>query len=134
MDRTAELGVMTGMIVPVAMFAMVFGIVYLQKRERLVMIERGMDPRRYKQKSAPYNTLKAGLLLIGSGVGLFLAFLLDHTAFKHTSDDFDNANVAIYFAMIAIFGGLGLFISFLMEKKNDDKEGGVSWLVNLASG
>jgi hypothetical protein len=125
MDRTAELGVMTGMIVPVAMFAMIFGIVYLHKRERLAMIERGMDPRRYKQKSTPtppYNTLKAGLLLIGAGVGLFLAFLLGHTAFKTVGDDFDDSHVAIYFAMITIFGGLGLFASYLIEMKNNEKE------------
>src|SRR5450432_1809247 len=113
MDRTAELGVMAGILVPIALFAMIFGIVYLSKRERMAMIERGMDPRRYKRQSAPFQTLKWGLLLIGAGVGLFLAFLLDHTAFKNVGNDFDNnGNVAIYFALIAIFGGLGLFTSF----------------------
>jgi hypothetical protein len=28
-----------------------------------------------------------------------------------------NDNEAIYFALIAIFGGLGLFVSYLIEKK-----------------
>ncbi len=74
MDRTAELGVMAGILVPVALFAMIFGIVYLSKRERMAMIERGMDPRRYKSQSAPYDTLKGGLLFIGAGFGLFLAY------------------------------------------------------------
>jgi hypothetical protein len=77
------------------------------------MIERGMDPRRYKPQSAPYQTLKWGLLLIGAGLGLFLAYTLDRTVFSRTEDD----NVAIYFALIAIFGGLGLFASFRIEKK-----------------
>jgi hypothetical protein len=123
MDRTAELGIMMVIIVNVALFAMIFGIVYLSKRERMAMIERGMDPRRYKPQSAPFQTLKWGLLLIGAGFGLFMAFLLDHTAFKNIGNDFDRyPNVAIYFAMIAIFGGAGLFVSFLMEKKNNDKE------------
>jgi hypothetical protein len=122
MDRTGELGVMAGILVPIALFTMIFGIVYLAKRERLAMIERGMDPRRYKPQSAPFQNLKWGLLLIGSGVGLFLAYLLDHTAFNNVHGEFDNdGNVAIYFAMIAIFGGLGLFASYVIEKKDVDK-------------
>jgi len=125
MDRTGELGVMAGIIIPTALFVMIFGIVYLAKRERMAMIERGMDPRRYKPQSAPYQTLKWGLLLIGAGAGLFFAYLLDHTVFRHMTSDFDdNGNVAIYFALIAIFGGAGLFVSFLMEKKESDKNGG----------
>ena len=122
MDRTGELGVMAGIIIPIALFTMIFGIVYLAKRERMAMIERGMDPRRYKRQSAPFETLKAGLLLIGAGVGLFLAFVLDNTAFKHNGDFDSDANVAIYFSLIAIFGGLGLFLSYLIEKKHNDKE------------
>lgn len=125
MDRTAQLGVMAGIIIPTALFAMIFGIVYLAKRERMAMIERGMDPRRYKPQSAPYQTLKWGLLLIGAGAGLFFAYLLDHTVFKHMTSDFDdNGNVAIYFSLIAVFGGAGLFLSFLMEKKESDKNSG----------
>jgi hypothetical protein len=125
MERTAELGVMAGILVPVALFALIFGIIYLSKRERMAMIERGMDPRRYKPQSAPFQNLKWGLLLIGSGVGLFLAYLLDNTAFRNIHRDFDNdSNVAIYFALIAIFGGLGLFVSYLIEKKEGDKNKG----------
>ena len=111
---TANLGIMCGIIVSLGFFAMIFGIFYLYKRERMAMIERGMDPRRYKPQAAPYHTLKWGLLLVGAGVGLFLAFLLDRTAFDSTRYD----NEAIYFALIAICGGLGLFVSFLMEKKD----------------
>jgi hypothetical protein len=117
---TANLGIMCGIIISLGFFAMIFGIVYLYKRERMAMIERGMDPRRYKPQSAPYQTLKWGLLLIGAGLGLFLAYTLDRTVFSRTEDD----NVAIYFALIAIFGGLGLFASFRMEKKEiSDKPG-----------
>jgi hypothetical protein len=111
-------------LVSIACFAMVFGIVYLHKRERMAMIERGMDPRKYKQQSAPFQNLKWGLLLIGAGLGLFLAYILDNTLFvKFSHNDFDSdANPAIYFALIAIFGGLGLFTSYLIEKKEGDKQ------------
>jgi len=121
MDKTAQLGVMAGIIIPLALFAMIFGIVYLAKRERMAMIERGMDPRRYKPQSAPFQTLKWGLLLIGAGTGLFLAYLLDNFAFRHAGEFGDDSNAAIYFGLIAIFGGAGLFVSFLMEKKDADK-------------
>ena len=106
-------------MVPLGFFAMIFGIVYLQKREKMAMIERGMDPRRFKPQSAPYQNLKWGLLLIGAGLGLFLAFVLDRTVFVASQDD----NEAIYFSLIAIFGGLGLFTSYRIEKKEIlDKE------------
>lgn len=119
MEHTGELGVMAGILIPLALFAMIFGIVYLAKRERMAMIERGMDPRRYKPQSAPFQNLKWGLLLIGAGLGLFLAYLLDRTVFMKTQED----NEAVYFAMIALFGGIGLFTSYLIEKKEADKNG-----------
>lgn len=117
---TGNLAILMVMVVSLGLFAMIFGAVYLSKRERMAMIERGMDPRRYKPQSAPYQNLKWGLLLIGAGVGLFLAFLLDRTVFAHSMDD----NEAIYFALIAIFGGAGLFLSYRIEKKEQDKTSG----------
>ncbi|WP_426669568.1 DUF6249 domain-containing protein [Mucilaginibacter sp. McL0603] len=112
---TPEFGMMTGILICLGFFAMVFGIVYLYKRERMAMIERGMDPRRYKPRSAPYPILKWALLLMGAGVGLLLANILSRTLLK--TADYDDDNVAIYFALIAIFGGLGLFASYRIEKK-----------------
>jgi len=105
------------MVVCSTMFAMVFGIVYLYKRERMAMIERGMVPRNYKQKVHNYNTLKWGLLLIGAGLGLFLAYILDHTCLAFMDTDREH-NPAVYFALIAIFGGAGLLISHLVERKD----------------
>jgi hypothetical protein len=113
--ETDQLGIVCGILVSLGFFAMVFGIVYLYKRERMAMIERGMDPRRYKPQSAPYQTLKWGLLLIGAGVGLCLAFIFSNTIFRDS-----DGLVALFFGLIAIFGGLGLFISFLMEKKSGE--------------
>jgi len=107
-------------LVNLGLFAMIFGIVYLNKREKMAMIERGMDPRRYKPQSAPYQNLKWGLLLIGAGLGLFIAFVLDRAVFATAIHDGD-ANAAIYFALIAVFGGAGLFLSYLIEKRDDAK-------------
>jgi uncharacterized membrane protein len=105
------------MVVCTTMFAMVYGIVYLYRRERMAMIERGMDPRSYKPKVHNYNTLKWGLLLIGAGLGLFLAYILDHTCLAFMNREYEH-NPSIYFALIAIFGGAGLLISHLVERKD----------------
>jgi hypothetical protein len=118
--ETAQLGVLAGIIIPLSFFIMIFGIVYLNKREKLAMIERGMDPRTYKPQSAPYQNLKWGLLLIGAGLGLFLAFILDHALYSGLDED---SIPPLYFALIAIFGGAGLFLSYRIEKKEVlDKE------------
>ena len=105
-------GAIFGLIV-VTFFAMVFGLGYLRNRESMAMIERGMDPRRYRPQAAPYQTLKWGLLLLGAGIGLFLAYIFDHTAFV----EYRSSNEPLYISLVAVFGGLGLFISYLAEKK-----------------
>jgi hypothetical protein len=114
-----ELGVLIPIIVPTAMFAMIFGIVYLYKRERMAMIERGMDPRRYKPVIAPYQTLKWGLLLAGAGLGLLISVILISTCFKDMDDD---VKPGLFFGLIALCGGLGLIVSFRMEKKGREEE------------
>jgi hypothetical protein len=119
-------------LVPVTMFAggfaMVFGIYYLKTRQNLAMIEKGMNPKEFANRPAPYKNLKWALLLIGAGAGLFLAYLMDNymlpqeplNQFGHRGDK----NVPIYFALIAIGGGLGLFGSYKMEKKWWDENKG----------
>jgi O-antigen/teichoic acid export membrane protein len=104
-------------LVSLGAFAMVFGIVYLSKRERLAMIEKGMDPRNRK-KSAP-GYLKWGMLLIGAGIGLFLAFLIDTLLIPREVEP-----VAVYFSLIAIGGGLGLVTSYRMDRKDSLSKNG----------
>ncbi|WP_342633817.1 DUF6249 domain-containing protein [Mucilaginibacter celer] len=117
--HAGELGVLAGIIIPLSLFAMIFGIVYLKKRENLAMIERNIDPRSYKPQSAPYQNLKWGLLLIGSGLGLFLAYVLNRAVFNGFNDD----AFFLYISLIAIFGGAGLFVSYRIEKREVlDKE------------
>jgi hypothetical protein len=118
-------GALAGVLIPLGLSLMIFGIVYLQKRENLAMIEKGMNPKENKDRTAPYKNLKWGLLLIGAGAGLFLAYLMDNFILRgqpgaHSHD----GNEAIYFSLIAIGGGLGLFGSYKMEKKwwNENKE------------
>lgn len=114
------IGVLIPIVVSVGLFALIFGIVYLRSREKMAMIERGMNPG--VEISKPINrnfVLTWGCLLIGSGLGLFLAYILDNTLYFAKEN---NDNPAIYFSMIAIFGGGGLFISYLIEKKDAKKD------------
>lgn len=111
------LGVMIPMVLFTGLFAMIFGIYYLRNRERMAMIERGMDPHKQQERN-PNAILTWGLLLIGSGLGLFLAYILDNTlAFTKDQD-----NVAIYFALIALFGGAGLFLAYHIQRKENNKQ------------
>jgi len=73
---------MVQILVPIAVFTMIFGIVYVvvtaRNRERMAMIEKGADPKffeSHKTRSGK-GILKWGLLLVGVGLGLFLAQLL----------------------------------------------------------
>ncbi len=104
----------------VSLFAMIFGIRYFRNKENIAMIEKGMDPKLNVNRPAPYRSLKWGLLLVGAGLGLFLAYILDNFVLYnvgHRNHFDDDGNAAIYFALIAIGGGLGLIASYRVEKK-----------------
>ena len=170
------------MVVMTGMFAMIFGIVYIRSKENMSMIEKGLNPRVKDTRPRPFINLKWGLLLIGSGMGLLLAYIIDTAILPHkpgtsssssitigahhvhdklhghkktivvtdtlhnakdtallaaaakdtTNDDGDDdddhniteihggndsGNAAIYFALIAIGGGIGLVLSYSIEKK-----------------
>ena len=95
-------------LVPLGAFAMVFGIIYLKTRENMAMIEKGMNPKTHRP--APFRSLKSGLLFLGAGLGLFIAYMIDRNL---SGEDHE----AIYFSLLAIGGGLGLIGSYAVEKK-----------------
>ena len=118
----AQLGILWLILTCLGILAMIFGIRYMRNKEIMAMIEKGLDPniRPEKPRPAPFRNLKWGLLLVGAGLGLFAAYLMDNTILYrigHDHDEINGANVSIYFAMIAIGGGLGLIISYRIEKK-----------------
>lgn len=107
---------LVAILIPLSFFLLVFGIIYMQKRENLAMIEKGLNPKEFANRPAPYKNLKWGFLLIGAGAGLFVAYILDNYILSTSRFDHDG-NVPIYFALIAIGGGLGLYGSYKVEKK-----------------
>ncbi|HVW58748.1 MAG TPA: DUF6249 domain-containing protein [Puia sp.] len=118
----AQLGVLWLILTCLGILAMIFGIRYMRNKEIMAMIEKGLDPniKPERPRPAPFRNLKWGLLLVGAGLGLFAAYLMDNTLLYrigHDHDEINGANVSIYFAMIAIGGGLGLITSYRIEKK-----------------
>ena len=107
---------MVEVLVPIALFATIAGIVFIavsaKNKERLALIEKGLDASIFKQEGGlhgRYIALKFGILAIGIGIGLVVANIL---AAQGIMDD-----VVAYFAMIFIFGGLGLISYYLLIKK-----------------
>lgn len=114
---------MVDILVPISLFAMIFGIFYLRTRERLAMIEKGLNPVIDDGRPKPFINLKWGLLLLGGGIGLLAAYLLTRFVLApHTlASGVDHSGafnpVFLYFALIAIGGGAGLYVSYRIEKK-----------------
>jgi hypothetical protein len=113
---------MVEILVPIAAFAMIFGIVYVfvtaRNRERMTLIEKGADPKFFESLKTTSKTraLKWGLLLVGVGLGIFLAGIC-------VSAGMDDG--AAYPGLICLFGGAGLLIAYRIEQKSPtpkDKE------------
>jgi len=110
----------TGILVPLGLFAMIFGIVYLsvtsRNRERMALIERGADPTLFeaRKRTGTSGVLKFGLFLFGIGIGVFMGYLLSSAA----GMDEDAA----YPSMIFVFGGLALIVSYLWQRKQDKED------------
>jgi hypothetical protein len=109
-----------------SIFATIFGVRYMANKENMAMIDKGLDPRMKPERPrpVPFRNLKWGLLLVGAGLGLFLAYLLDNFLlykYGHVQESWgdhaNGANVPIYFALIAVGGGMGLITSYRIEKK-----------------
>jgi hypothetical protein len=104
-------------------FAMIFGIRHLSNKEKMAMIERGIDPGLQKSTPKPFLSLKFGLLLVGLGIGLLVALLSVRGMFGSDMNHGEEGQaVAVYFGCLGIFGGLGLITSYFVEKKWLDQQ------------
>ncbi|GGG53937.1 DUF6249 domain-containing protein [Bizionia arctica] len=107
-------------IIPI-IFGAIFGVFYLffstRNKERLALIEKGADASIFmkgRQSTAPIwkvFILNLALILMGIGIGIFIASLLDN----YTSLD----NDAVYPSIIFFMAGAGLFVGFKMTKDLD---------------
>lgn len=107
-------------LIVLIIFAAIFGIVFVvaqaRNRERMAMIEKGVNPKDFMTDRRPnsYGILKWALLLVGIGFGLFIGSVLE----TYTSINEEPA----YFASALFFGGAGLFAAFMIAKNAEDKK------------
>ena len=104
-------------LIPLVVFAAIFGIVFVvvsaRNKERMAMVEKGVNPKDFMAQRKPsiYGILKWALLMVGIGLGLFIGSLLETYS--------DLPDEATYFACALLFGGLGLAVAFLLQKKGE---------------
>ena len=103
----------TGIIAIIVTFSTGFGIVYIvmstRHRERMAMIQRGMNPNEGANTPDPEKSLKSGLQLIAVVVGLGCGYLLE----VYTNID----RPWVYFAPVAFFVGLTMILYYLRFRK-----------------
>ncbi|MCL5992485.1 MAG: hypothetical protein M1419_10370 [Bacteroidetes bacterium] len=100
-------------------FGTIFGITYIyffiRHKERLALLEKGMDAKIFQAVRKPlYILLKLGLLFIGVAVGILVGNILKVTKVM-------EAEVA-YPSMIFLFVGIALVLTYFIEKKLKKKE------------
>ncbi|MCA0154495.1 DUF6249 domain-containing protein [Winogradskyella vincentii] len=105
-------------LIPISMFAAIFGIVYLyfstRNKERLALIEKGADASIFNMgkksgSSWKITVINIAFLLMGIGLGVLIANILD----TYTGLDED----AVYPSMIFLMAGLGLYVGYTQTKK-----------------
>ena len=93
-------------------------IIFTRHRERMSMIEKGLDAEYVKSLHArgtwkvdPLSSLKWGMILVGIGLAILLGSWL-------------NANYmvekGVYPGLIGLFGGIGLVAFYLVARKKSE--------------
>jgi hypothetical protein len=112
---------------------------FVRRNERISIIEKlsNVDPETlkhrinfpmYRDESVGSWSIRIGLLLIGVGLGVIIATIVDmSTALpvydkgRMVYDSMDTVDV-LYPSCAAVFGGLGLVIAYFIERKKDKKD------------
>ncbi|MBN1338979.1 MAG: hypothetical protein JXA03_06635 [Bacteroidales bacterium] len=105
---------LTEVMIPIGFFALIYGIIHLlvRRKERMALIDKGLDASIFYNKKGIDTSLKYGLLLVGSSLGLIIGNVLSRTA------SFTDVKEVAYFAMVFLFGGLSLVIYYFLLKRS----------------
>jgi len=96
---------------PVAVFAMIFGIVYiaLRHKERMTLIKTGGNASSIESKGNILGSLKWGMIFIGIGLGIIIGKIIA------TSTTMEEE--AAFFSMICLFGGVALMLYYIIANR-----------------
>lgn len=122
---------MTASVILLGFSACIFGVFYLfittRNRERMAMIEKGVDPALFSAIREPRSlkggshgsgvkfTLKSGMLIIGMGIGSVISVLFNGLIHQPVYSLF-------VIGIIFIFGGSGLVAGFYMGRNLEKKD------------
>ncbi len=108
-------------LIPISLFAVIFGIFYLylstRNKERLALIEKGADASIFnlgkRGSSWKVVILNFAFLLMGIGLGTFIAALID---------TYTNLEESAMVAVVFFIAGVGLYVGFMQTKKAIENE------------
>lgn len=105
---------LTALLIPLGLFAMVFGIVYVvitaSHRQKIAMIEAGMNPNEKKDDdNSPWSS---GYLFVFVPLGIIVGNVL-----AYYTDVLEAGEFGLLGAFL--FGGVGLLIA---KRQNDKKQ------------
>ena len=110
------MNILEGIFVPIGFFLAIFAILYVywttRTKERLALVEKGMDTGIFKGEASKYTLLKWEIILIALSVGVITGFALSNVINE----------VATFFIMILFFGGVGLIIAHIVTEKLSKKQ------------
>jgi ABC-type Mn2+/Zn2+ transport system permease subunit len=98
-------------VLPITILLIVYLIQKTKIKERMQLLEKGVDIISLQKKDSPFNnTLMWGLLSIGVGLGLLIGYLLiENGIFK------DDAIMGI---LAILLGGIGLAVYYFINKRD----------------
>lgn len=128
----------SGFLTPAVVFLFIYLIIelFVHRKERLQIIEKidkmnSVDLSKinltglgnFTSNLKKYKPLRTGLLLIGIGLGVLIGYLLCiGFGLYHEGVGYQSYQTSvIYLSCTVLFGGLGLLIAYLVEKKENKK-------------
>lgn len=111
---------------------------FVRRNERISMIEKlsNINPETlknnfnfpvYRNESLGSWSIRIGLLLIGVGLGVIIATIVDMSTAVPTYMNGKTIYVSmrsvdvLYPSCAAVFGGIGLVVAYVIERKNEKK-------------
>ncbi len=109
-------------VLPIVLFLTLFGTIFgvsaiylkTRNRERLSLVEHGMDPAAFNNSKRD-PTLMWALLLLGIGLGLLVGYGLEQVM--------RMPGTVAYLSMTMLFGGAGLFLYHMLQRKQAETHG-----------
>ncbi len=106
---------LVSLIAIAALFGILYVIVMTRHRERMALMDKGLTPKEFNNNPAVVSaSLRFGLLMIGVAVGILLG--------NRVALHWDVPRQGAFIAMMLLFGGISLVISYTIEKSQSKKQ------------